>query len=1275
MALSEFDSLEHYNFDRVYFSFKGNRPDRVSVFSILTKDFVYRPGQFDEFFIIKAFERSFHEHEKTQLISADETFQTFQNRVNLQSVDSFLVREKGLLTSHFGEVKFADTKYELFVHSIKFSEEESWLLCGLLEKQNYNYQVRAVNPLVITGAVLTLLFLIVAMPILKPLIMNTFERLGITNIWLAGFSVAYGSALLFLLIWSGSHNLQSNDEVDNDLKNLSTNIKSRFECELRDIYKHLEMVREKISPYLIDIYDSTYNKTGKLLYGNFYKKDVKRRDTTVQCLLEGIKIDSYPYFNYILWIDSAGIPKLTLTSEDVPSDYPMPDLKERKYYSRAFNDSLWNVPGEDGKPDPSKRFTLQSIQSWTNHKPEAGIGIVFDSSGKSQFKVLAMATRLSSIMDPALPMGFGFCIVDDKGEVWFHSNTRKNHQENIFLEVEHHGKLTAAVKGRAATFFSAEYEGERARMYVQPLTDIPLHLVVFHDKDYKRTPVVLTIFFVFALLVTLLIVQVVQLLLLFACEYRSQKIKSTGFFLKILRPHENYVGMYRTSIAAQLTLLGICFALYCCNYFAAIVGFITLPVMLLVFYQIVYKDELKQRTIIFAVTSILLILLLNVALFNWLNSYEAWFAAGEQYILVVVLVAFAWRRHRINHPVGGTAGRLKNLSRNNPETTRWTSKSFLRLQRYLKWKMAKLESKLKSKKDEFKHLSLEQRNEGSELKSQVRELRIQLAKSKTWTALKLVVLSIRKLVQVYPHNYYTFLVLIIILNSVFPVVFFYKIAHWQESLLWSKYEQLEAREAAIDREQMLNTSFEFLNKRPDLLPYTRFQGNYLPEPAKLKDDATNWGDKFERLLFESWPRLADPVGISSAAAFNKALDGKWAWRKSTEEVEITYKEKTRAGFKDVSYTSPVATFNPFGGSYGGWMFLLVILSLFLIYRVIKFCAKYIFGMGLIPEIRQPSLEDLKKRLAHPCHLYITGLPGSKRYELQPPSPISFVPLFEQGINDHTYNQRTLADIQELTTIKDHSIVVVSPVQPSGIIELYRKWITDERPANESSDEKGKSKKAEYEIALRQWRNLFSDFEVYYLSIKPDKKIRFTSEIVNAEMNACIYLQNLALKSKRDGSTLVEDDFIIKVEEVAEPYYNSLWNSFSPDEKLLLFDLAEDGFVNLKNQRTLRILMQKGVIVTDEGSLSIMNKSFTSFILKVFRYDDEIKLTQEAQSKGSWHNIRIVLVLVLIAIAIFIALAQEELFGNINALIVTVTSALAMFSKFGGLFGSESKSKG
>lgn len=644
--------------------------------------------------------------------------------------------------------------------------------------------------------------------------------------------------------------------------------------------------------------------------------------------------------------------------------------------------------------------------------------------------------------------------------------------------------------------------------------------------------------------------------------------------------------------------------------------------MLLVFHQILYKGELKERTIIFSVGSVLLILLSNAAMFSWLNRDEAWFAAVEQFVFGMVLVLFA-------------LGRL----RTNPGESR--DESSVKLKR-------------ESERRKFW--------------------------AKIFAPIVLVVTTVRKLVQVYPHNYYSFLLLIVILNSLFPVIFFYKIAHWQETLIWSKYKQLEAREAAIGREQMLKTQYDFLREKTDLFDHTRRQGNYLPGQEKLKHDTTNWGDKFEGLLFEAWPRLADPIGISSAAAFNKALDSMWTWRKSTDEVEITYNVKNDTGFKAVSYTSPVATFKPFGGKYGPWMFLLVILSIFLIDRVIRFCAKYIFGIGLIPEFKQPSLDDLKTRLAKPCHLYITGLPGSKKYDLKPLSAISFLPLFEQGINNHTYNQQKLAHIRKLTMRKDHSIVVVSPVQPSAIMEVYRKWIDDYKPDNDApadnkTGEKGKSQTTEYKIALRQWRNLFSDFEVYYLSIKPDKKEIFSPKVVEDEMNSCIYLQNLALAKKLDAAALGEDDFIINVEEVAEPYYNSLWNSFSADEKLLLFDLARDGFVNLKNQRTLRVLMQKGVIVTDEGCLTIMNKSFTSFILNVFRHDEEIKLTQRAQAKGSWHNIQLVLVLVLIGIAIFIALAQKELIGNINALIVAVSSALAMFSKFGGLFGSESKSKG
>ncbi len=225
------------------------------------------------------------------------------------------------------------------------------------------------------------------------------------------------------------------------------------------------------------------------------------------------------------------------------------------------------------------------------------------------------------------------------------------------------------------------------------------------------------------------------------------------------------------------------------------------------------------------------------------------------------------------------------------------------------------------------------------------------------------------------------------------------------------------------------------------------------------------------------------------------------------------------------------------------------------------------------------------------------------------------------------------------------------------------------------DIKKDNKLEDYKIALRKWKNVLGDFEVYYKSIRPVVTKEFTkNEVKNDELNACYYLQSLAQNNKGvlGIDKLKNEDFIINVEEIAEPYYNALWNSFSQEEKLLLFDLAHGGFVNLKNQRCLRILMQKGVISAKDDSLAIMNKSFTNFILGVFREDEELEIAKKVRSKGAWQNIQLVLVLTLISIVVFIALAQKELMSDLNAFVVAITGAIGLLSKFGGCFGSGKK---
>jgi hypothetical protein len=246
------------------------------------------------------------------------------------------------------------------------------------------------------------------------------------------------------------------------------------------------------------------------------------------------------------------------------------------------------------------------------------------------------------------------------------------------------------------------------------------------------------------------------------------------------------------------------------------------------------------------------------------------------------------------------------------------------------------------------------------------------------------------------------------------------------------------------------------------------------------------------------------------------------------------------------------------------------------------------------------------------------------------------------------------------------------------LEVYRKRICDGGHDDDKTDKpdiKKDNKLEDYKIALRKWKNILGDFEVYYKSIRPVVTKEFSkNEVKNNELNACYYLQRLAQNNKEvlGIDKLKNEDFIINVEEIAEPYYNALWNSFSQEEKLLLFDLAHGGFVNLKNQRCLRILMQKGVISAKDDSLAIMNKSFNNFILSVFREDEELEIARKVRSKGAWQNIQVVLVLTLISIVVFIALAQKELMSDLNAFVVAITGAVGLLSKFGGWLGSAKK---
>ena len=219
--------------------------------------------------------------------------------------------------------------------------------------------------------------------------------------------------------------------------------------------------------------------------------------------------------------------------------------------------------------------------------------------------------------------------------------------------------------------------------------------------------------------------------------------------------------MYQNGVGAQIVLLITCLALYVHGDFATVFGFITLPVMLMAFHQILYHKKLKRPVILFLIFSGVIIFLLNVLTFHWLSDEEEQLVMVQQLIFAFVL--------------------------------------FLFLPKHLK---------VKTKRRRTINEVLAQKQEEDAETRELQKVKSLLDIKGLGRALTKWFERARKKLK-YPNSYYTYLVLWLILISILPVAYFYKMAQWQESLLWAKYEQLQAREATLKRTKLVDEQFAF----------------------------------------------------------------------------------------------------------------------------------------------------------------------------------------------------------------------------------------------------------------------------------------------------------------------------------------------------------------------------------------------------------------------------------------------------------------------------------
>ena len=352
-------------------------------------------------------------------------------------------------------------------------------------------------------------------------------------------------------------------------------------------------------------------------------------------------------FNELFWVDQHGIIRTIFMASTPEDTLEKISIAKRDYFKIINGGGGWYLDA-----NPNYRFALQSIKSWLDATYEVGISkptnMIWNFRGITDtMAVIGLSTKLFSVMDPVLLPGYAFAVVDQKGDVWFHSEKEKNLQENFFEEAGYKPQLISAVKGRMRLAFNMSYTDKNCRALITPIAKWPLYLITYHDLGYRTTAIGQTLTTTFYLLLLLLLLIATHIGLFYLIKRKPSKLKKRPFLFQFLTPHSSKKA---TIGRINLVLLSVIFLLLILSVFSYYAGdrpylyslaplfivFISHPYLFAFLYKHLRPEEEKQLANRFVGVTAFLIFAANLLYWYYINMHIT-FVLLCQGILFMVL--------------------------------------------------------------------------------------------------------------------------------------------------------------------------------------------------------------------------------------------------------------------------------------------------------------------------------------------------------------------------------------------------------------------------------------------------------------------------------------------------------------------------------------------------------------------------------------------------------------------------------------------------------------
>jgi hypothetical protein len=884
-----------------------------------------------------------------------------------------------------------------------------------------------------------------------------------------------------------------------------------------------------------------------------------------------------------------------------------------------------------------------------------------------------MSSRFYSIINAILPKDYAFCIIDNSGKVWFHSNENLNLKENFINECNDSEYLKAAIYSGISKSINVDYYNYPHRIYIRPIDRLPLYMVTMYNKKASQSFQAQVITITLALIGFLLLMLFIQVVALLVIERRYRLRLTRNFIMKLTRPIMRLNGRYKFLTRVHLIIiLVITPFMFWFSDIHAIAAIFTLTIILFTFsYWTLNDNEFKKpHRKWFVLFNFGLLILVNIICFVLLKGEDSWKVILFEAVIIITLLI---------------CDRLLKKDEDKINDEYWTS--FTRLLVLILLLLGILPA--------LKFYELAYNTE--------REIR-----------------TMQKLIEIGNQREMRNLELDAFYGR-------FKGSNEVEKVEDKRREKgiyTDFMDIQLMKKWKPSEDFDSLSKNnywDTLIVFIRpFYDDYITENkylilTKLDNQDIRWFSDGRQLVlrYNSLTEKEDPSVI-------------YPYYISSLLKQISFYTPFNGG---VLKTHQAILYNII-------FWLIVLILAFIFYKLLTYGVFRIFCHDIIENYHHQDFDKvLRQQILANKDIFVTRLSPRDESEYftkaflseegtysidwsetenvsATPKKVNYflkqqqkngngndsitllVDRFASGYEDPKYFEEKLKIIKTLTNRKEIKLVIFSQFSPEAILDYY-KGLIDELKAELIEQ----SKRISYKLELIQ--SVYSEFSelnkiliIDYLPVRYhqppeliekycfDKpRIIQNEEMIMGELNASDYLtkyEPALLQYKEDYCDVrhvdnPEELIVTKINSLAENYFEDLFNNCTPEEKYVLFDLAYDQIMNPKNDTAIVSLLQKGLLVKKCYKVNFMNISFRRFIISKINKESRAELDQAlGKESGTWQGYRATLIMVIVGLFVFIALANQDFLDDLNQLFVAIGGGVAVITGVLGLLSSKSR---